>query len=396
MRASATIAALELRRRLRDRSVIIQAVVAPIVIAAIIGAAFGGGFSFSATVGIADQDGSPLSAELVGALVGLDEEDVPITFVAVDPDDPAAAVRSEEATAVIVIPDGFAEAATGGTDVPPLAVLADAGSPITADVTTSVARRIGAQVDLSRLVAASVLAAPVDGDETAVSPELVEVAVEAATNAVAPIVVEVTEAGEPYDPIAYFAPGMAMLFLFFAVGVSARSLISERRDGTLARIRAAPVPSSSVVVGKSGAVLVLGMAAMTTVWVVTSFVFGADWGDPVAVVAIIGAVVLAIAGVSVAVTGFARTDAQADGLTGMVAFGFALLGGSFLQPGTMPPLLAQISLFTPNGQALRAFTEVGAGGGDLLDVLPAIGVLVAMGLGTGLAGLAALSRRGVA
>lgn len=393
MQGAATIAALELRRRLRDRSVIIQAVVAPIVIAAIIGAAFGGGFTFAATVGIADQDGSPLSVDLVDALVGLDDEDVPLTFVAVDPDDPAAAVRAEEATAVIVVPEGFAAAATAGEDVPPLAVLADAASPIAADVTASVARRLAAQVDLSRLVAAAVMAAPTDGADP--SPELVAVAVEAATAAVAPIVVEVADAGEPYDPIAYFAPGMAMLFLFFAVGVSARSLISERRDGTLARIRAAPVPPSAVAVGKSGAVVVLGVGAMVTVWIVTSLVFGADWGDPVPVLAIIGAVVVAIAGVAIAVTGLARTDAQADGLTGMVAFGFALLGGSFLQPGTMPPLLARISAFTPNGQALQAFTEVGAGGGDLLDVLPRIAILVAMGVGTGLVGLVALARRGV-
>ena len=48
-----------------------------------------------------------------------------------------------------------------------------------------------------------------------------------------------------FSVIAYFAPGMAMLFLFFIIGDGARSIVAERKQGTLPRILAAPVSPTS-------------------------------------------------------------------------------------------------------------------------------------------------------
>ena len=62
------IAANGLRRSLRDRSILIQAVVAPILIAIVVGAAFGTGFSLNVTVGIKDADGSDISQQIAQGL----------------------------------------------------------------------------------------------------------------------------------------------------------------------------------------------------------------------------------------------------------------------------------------------------------------------------------------
>ena len=53
----------------------------------------------------------------------------------------------------------------------------------------------------------------------------------------------------------------------------------------------------------------------------------------------------------------------------------------------LPALLERLSLLTPNGWALRALTQIGAAGAGLTDVLPAIGVMTAIGVVCGAVGL---------
>jgi ABC-2 type transport system permease protein len=186
---------------------------------------------------------------------------------------------------------------------------------------------------------------------------------------------------------------MAILFLFFTVGAGARSLIVERQEGTLQRIRAAPVTDGQILLGKTIAVMALGLASLLVVWLATSKLFKARWGDPVGVLVVIVAVVIAVAGISMLVSAAARTEPQAEALTSATAFVLALLGGNFLSPGSMPDLLAKLSLLTPNGWALRSFTQLGAAQASVVDVLPAVGIMLGIGVVAGALGLRGLRRK---
>jgi ABC-2 type transport system permease protein len=83
--------------------------------------------------------------------------------------------------------------------------------------------------------------------------------------------------------------------------------------------------------------------------------------------------------VTLFVASFARTDQQAETYTLVVTFAFALLGGNFVGPFA-PELLRTLSLATPNGWALRAFTDLGADAASLSSILLTLGVLVAVGV----------------
>src|SRR5690349_2795829 len=113
-----TIAANDLRRRLRDRTFYLQGVVAPLVLAAIIGFAFGRGFTFNATIGVANADGSAISRQLVDGLVSQPADGSPITFKAIDPSGVEASVTSGAVDAAIVLPAGFGTAVTGARPQP--------------------------------------------------------------------------------------------------------------------------------------------------------------------------------------------------------------------------------------------------------------------------------------
>ncbi len=387
--AARVVAQLQLRRRLRDRSALIQGVLAPILLAVIIAAAFGGGGSFSVTIGVADLDGGAVSAQfgtdradVEGAGTGDGDGEASIRFVELADEAAArAAVDARDVPAAIVIPEGFTDSLAG--EPLPIRVLVDPGRELASDIARSIAVQLASSIDTTRIVVGSAVATDTS---LAATPGVDALAVDAGALP-PPVVLGDSAFGDGFDPITYFAPSMAILFAFLTLGAGARTLIVERREGTLARIRAAPVTDRAVLTGVTASVVALGLLSFAVVWLVTSLVFGADWGEPLPVAAVIVATVLAVAGISTLVTGLARTEAQADGASSVLAFGFALIGGGFLSPGDLPDVLARIALITPNRWALDAFAELGAGASGLSAVSTQVAVLLAIGVVTGAIGL---------
>lgn len=387
LRGAALVAGLDLRRRLRNRSLLVQSIVGPVVLATIISGAFAGtADGLDVTVAVVAADRSPAGQAFADGL--LDADDGGLRFERATSEAVAgASVDDGDVAAAIVVPDGFGDSLAGATPLA-LRVVTDDEQRIGGAIATAVAEGVAARVNTGRLAVGTALAA---GGEDAAGR--LDELVAAARSVDLPATVADAGFDADFHPASYFGPSMAILFLFFTVGFGARSLLVEQREGTLARLRSSPVPFAAVLLGKAVSVAVAGLVSLLVVWAVTGLVLGADWGDPVAVGVLVVAVVLAVAGIGSLVTGVARTDAQADAWTSMVTFAFALLGGNFLTPGAMPELLRRVSLLTPNGWALRGFTELSAGGGGLGDIAPAVGVLLAIAAVTGVVGVGLLSRR---
>ena len=372
------IAANGLRRSVRDRSILIQAIAAPILIALVVGAAFGSGFSLNVTVGIRDADGSDISRQIAQGLTGAGGDG--IAFSAVDTD-PEAALDSGAYDAVIVLPRGLSDSVLSGEPAQ-LDVVGEATDPLAQSVAESVAAGVAANLQTARVTAVAASAAGVSDPGAAI---------QRAVTAPPPLTVEQGEVTGTFSVMAYFAPGVAMLFLFFIIGNGARSIIEERREGTLPRILAAPVSAGSVLLGKTVGVLIVGVVSMTLVWLVTWLGFGAYWGDPIGVFLVIVSAVVAIAGISLLITGLARTENQADALTTIVALLFAVAGGTFFYGAS--GVLSNLRLFTPNGQALSAFVNLAAAKADVVEVLPQVLLLTSIGVGCAAIGLIALRKK---
>lgn len=372
------IAANGLRRSVRDRSILIQAIAAPILIALVVGAAFGSGFSLDVTVGIRDADGSDISRQIAQGLTGAGGDG--IAFSAVDTD-PEAALDSGAYDAVIVLPRGLSDSVLSGEPAQ-LDVVGEATDPLAQSVAESVAAGVAANLQTARVTAVAASAAGVSDPGAAI---------QRAVTAPPPLTVEQGEVTGTFSVMAYFAPGVAMLFLFFIIGNGARSIIEERREGTLPRILAAPVSAGSVLLGKTVGVLIVGVVSMTLVWLVTWLGFGAYWGDPIGVFLVIVSAVVAIAGISLLITGLARTENQADALTTIVAQLFAVAGGTFFYGAS--GVLSNLRLFTPNGQALAAFVNLAAAKADVVEVLPQVLLLTGIGVGCAAIGLLALRKK---
>jgi len=153
----------------------------------------------------------------------------------------------------------------------------------------------------------------------------------------------------------YFAPSIAVVFLFIGSGLGMRSLLMERATGTLARLAAAPIRPGAIVWGKLLAIALTGLTSILIVWGVTAAVFGANWGDPLGVLMISAGAAAAMCGLGAFITSFARTPQEAFAASLVVGLVLALLGGNLLPPGALPEALQILSLGTPNGWALVGF-----------------------------------------
>jgi ABC-2 type transport system permease protein len=404
VRVALRIADRELRSRLRDRSALIVGFVAPVALALIISLATGGGGeAFHAETGVVDRDGGEIAQLFVEDVLRSPDLAEVLTVREVASEEAAvAAIEAGELSAAFVL----------GPDLETLTVLRSAEARIAGEIAATVARTFAAQVaGVGQAVGLTVMVSmfgteafdadgfrPTSFDGAsldAVDPDAVDVEAVAAAVAETPLPIELRDASTgPSDlaPASYYGPGMAMLFVFFLLSYAPRSLLREAEAGTLARLRAAPIRMASVVAGKALAVGVLGFLAMCVVWAVTSLVFGARWGDPLAVVALLAAFVLAALGITSVVSVYARTESQADGFTSIVAFVLAMLGGNFLFLGDLPPALQQVARLTPNGWALRGFLTLTADGGGVGDILGPLAAVLAFAAASFLLALPGLRR----
>lgn len=387
MAASLVIARKDLRQRLRDRSALTIGLIAPVAIAALMSLAFRGADTFHYTLGVVDADHGPVAAGLLQALQQPSLRHVVTVRIIPTEADAARQVKGKEVAAALVIPAGFSNAASG-TAQTSLRTLSSVNNTIAASVTESIASSFVAQINADRLSVATAIAA---GAPSSAVPDLTA----AASKLQLPEQLTQRPLGaHAVKAISYMAPAMAIFFLFFTISFTARSFFVDRTQGMIERMRAAPIRPLEILLGKALSVFVFGVASLTAIAVITSAVFGADWGSPLAAGTVCLAMVIAVVCLTALVIGLARTQRQAEGIASAVIFVLALLGGNFIFISVAPSIMRRIALFTPNGWALRAFTDLSTTGGGMGAVV--VPVLAILGFSSVVgAGAVLLARRAV-
>ncbi len=346
-----TIAGAELRRRFRSKSAVITAFVAPLAMAVVFGLMLGdvdSGGSFE--IGVTDGGSTPQSAGIVAGVLDQAEVDS-VRFVGfADEASAERAVEDDRIGAAIVVNDGI-----------DMVVISNPSSPLSSQVAQSIATSIVTSVETGG-------ATPVELEQLAVG-------------------------GRELSSSAFFGASMAILLLFFSTGLAAQSILEDKENRTLDRMLSGPTTLWSILIGKVAAVAAMAVAGFITVWLVTSLLFGAIWGNATAVLVLIVFTIFALAGVATFVGGLASTAQQATTLTAVVTFGLSLIGGNFTGPADAPAALRTIRGFTPNGRALEGFTELSADAASIGSIATTLAVLFAFGIVFGFVGLVSFSRR---
>lgn len=385
MRAALVIAAKDLRERIRDRSALIVAVIAPFGLAAIFSLLPSSGGDLHVAFALVDSDDSPAStAFLSGPLDGIEEAG--IASVVVLPDEAAArsAIESGDVDAAAIIGFGFGAAVQAGEPAA-IDVIGDTNAGMATEILRSLATGYTAELEAVRLSVATAIA--VSG-RTPGADEL-DAIVARAVDEHSPIrVVDAPAELRRMPTTTFFAAGMAIFFLFFTAQFGVLSILAERRHGTLPRLVAAPIPPWSIVAGKAVGSFVLGITSMTILIGASTVLLGAEWGNPFGVAALVIAAVLAAMGITAMITTLARTEEQAGGWNAIVAVTLGILGGSFMDLSQAPEILGRLRFLTPHAWFLDGLDQLAAPSATPADIAGPVAALLAFAVVTGGIGLA--------
>ena len=305
-----------------------------------------------------DQDHGPVAAAITAGLGSPGVRSLLTVIPEPGVGAASAAVRDGRIQAALVLPPGLSASVGGASPAGPT-VLTSVNSTLAGSITRSVVDSFVAQLNAYRLSVATAVAA---GADPASTPGL---QAEATRLTIPERLVDRPLGTAPIKPVSYYSPAMAIFFLLFLVSYTARSFFVDRSQGMIERMRAAPVRPVDILIGKALSVFVFGAVSLAIVAVVTTVAFGASWGDPLAVVAVCAAMILAVVSLTALVISLARTQRQAEGISAALVFALALLGGNFVFVSASPPVMRKLSLLTPNGWALRAFTDLSTSGGGM-------------------------------
>lgn len=182
---------------------------------------------------------------------------------------------------------------------------------------------------------------------------------------------------------AYIFPAFTVMFVFFIVAVAASSLLTERESGTFRRLLAAPIPRWTIIGGKMLAYMVVVCLQVALLLSIAYFAFNVPLGQsPLALIVVTISVALTAAALGMLVAAIAKTPKQADNIGSLGALILAAIGGAM--PVSWPPLFRAegfagiLSNLTPQAHAVDAYYSLMAENASLTQILPQVGILLAM------------------
>lgn len=372
MRNLWTMAASDLRQHIRDRSVIVFALVVPLALMVVFNLVFGGVEDLElepVTVAVSAPAGDELAGVVVRSLSDLEALDVTVK------ETPAGEVRSRaesgDAQLGVIVPAGFGAAVMSGQGAVVDVVQGDDGG-LEAAILTSVLRGV-----VDQLAAGSVTAAA--GGRLGVPPEQLSALAQQAVSAGPAITLaEGTVSNEQLSGAASLVAGQTGLFLLFTVGFGVLGLVYERDTGTLARLRSMPMRPGVIVAGKALVSFVLGLVATTVLLTVGSRLFDVSFGSPAAVAVLVVAAVAAATSLMFIIVRLARTSEQANILQSILALLLGIAGGAFF-PIAASGAMGQLLDLNPIAAFIRGL-GITAGGGGLGDIGAPLAIMVGFAL----------------
>lgn len=350
----------------------------PLMIGGLITILMGSNVTPHGTLLLVDEDETFLSELIVGAYSAGELGEL-ISVEKTDLDDGLARVNDGEASGLLVIPEGFAEAFLEST-------------PVTLTLRTNPSQTIlpGIIQDVTEiLLDAGFYAHQLFSDEIQTFTSMTEdpsdaqvaavaVAIQNKIEGVAPklfppvidVVIVEPPPQAPTPPLALlFMPGIIMMAVVFSANGLAADFWKERELGTLRRLVFAPAQLVGFLIGKalaSGVIIgIVGGLAL-----VVGFAYhGIAWSElPASLTWIILCGVALFAGFSALQMLFSTR--KAAGVVSMVIiFPLLMAGGSFFPLAVMPRWMAAIGRASPNGAvAERLATEIMTPGAWSIDL----------------------------
>lgn len=173
--------------------------------------------------------------------------------------------------------------------------------------------------------------------------------------------------------------GFLIFFVAYSSVFGATDILTERKLNTWQRLLISPSSKFGMLLGNLMVSWVLGLVQLSLVLFLGKYLFHIDFGGNLVTLFLAGSLFcLAMSGLGIVLSAFAKSMQQIGALTSVVLTAFGMLGGCLWPLDYVDnPILIGLSKITPHTYAVKALTAISQGKG-LASVLPQMGVLLLM------------------
>lgn len=313
----------------RDRTLLITSLGIALISIFVFGWLFGGKGSEKLALGVVDQDGSPITAQLVAQLRQNDSLVVSTGTEAAE----LADIRNGNRNAVLVFPTGFATDLAGGHAT--IGVYYAKTNPVSLAITHSAVQNVVANINAAAKGQPNVVSL----SEQSVSVHILR-------------------------QIDWLTPGMLGMLLMWANLSIGTLLVQWRQTGILKRLAVTPLRPGALMASQMLARLVLSLAQGAVLVAVAMLVFHVQIvGSVVALVGLVALGALTMMSLGFVAGSLARTPEAAQSVMFLVSFPMMFLGGSYFPTDNSPAFLTPVIKAMPLSylnDALRQIINNGA------------------------------------
>ena len=329
MRALLRLTVANIRSFTRDRAALFWTLAFPLIFVVLFGSIFSGG-SNQRSIGFADLDATPASAQLAAAFRPVNG----VTLVEGTEPDLVARMKKGELTSVIVVPKGYGETVTSKAGTANVTVYTDP-SQASAD---------GATRQLVGFVLSGVNQAAT-GQPPAVQPAFQTIQTSDLTF------------------ISYLVPSILGMSLMQLGIFSAIPLVADRQKLILKRLQATPLRRWQLVGSNVLMRLIIAVVQTAVIVGVGATFFNVQISGNwllIGLLVVLGS--LAFIALGYVIASFASSEESANGMTSVVQFPLMFLSGTFFPIDSMPDVLRTVARALPLTYLGDALRQVMVGG----------------------------------
>ena len=375
MKRAFTIALNEVRLYLQDKGDLAFGLLLPIVTFALMFGAFGGASLFEAKAPIVNEDNGVYASRLVEQIDAADGIDVELLTAA----EANKKLDRSDLLLVLYIPPGFSEKLASGEKAE--LVFRQRGNggqegQILASVIQGVAEDMNQEFLAYSRVEANLAETGISADRIKVKVQ--EVLEEERRQPTVGVTEEVI--GGSSEFINQFLPGIVTMYVLFALSLSARVIVEERRKGTLERLLTTRLSVGELFFGKFLASISRGFVQTVILLALSYAVF--QMFTPVSFFASLVIIIVftaAAAAIGLIIASIARTEDAASWIGVVFTMFMVMLGGTFFvaPEGSTIYSIGRFSINTYANDALRTIINEGGSLGDTgLSLVVLVGVAV--------------------
>ena len=401
---------------LRDKAALFFTFGFPLIIAIFFGTAFsGGGKTAAITLAVADLDNSEQSREWIASLGKTDA----LNITLLPQDQAREQVCKGKQSAMLIIPPGFgkAKAQLFDTEVPEVQLAVSPGSKATQQMLEGMLMAQAAE-DMQQLMSDTdaMLTNLEDNiaqlernsqedlpeEERTFFNDLQEMltslkqlqTTEGSDNkehngqgfqGLTPLLIQHTEiqrdARKPYNAYAISFPQGLIWGILGVISTFALTLVTEVRQGTMARLLSLPLSHADILGGKALGCFFSLIAVMSLLLAIGTLFFSIQLQNPGVLLIAIFSSALGFTGLMMLLSVLGKTEKSASGLSWAVLMVFAMTGGGMIPLFAMPRWMADLGQFSPVQWTVLSFEGALWRDFSVGEVLPYASLLMVLGIG---------------